>query len=77
MKVTPNSGTCWYIKWVSTILVVIGGILAATSYTPENFILTAIGGFGWMIVGIIWKDRSIIILNAIMGTLSIVAFLNN
>ena len=56
----------WYIKWFASVLLIIGMILRTTQeYMFIDITLSMIGASGWLIVGIIWKDRSLIILNTV------------
>jgi hypothetical protein len=40
-------------------------ILAANNLYPYNIIVQCAGILGWLIVAIIWNDRSLIIVNAV------------
>ena len=62
---TPLHTTDWYIKWVSSIVLICGMILAANNLYPYNIIVQCAGILGWLIVAIIWNDRSLIIVNAV------------
>jgi len=64
-KVTPKGDLSWYIKWVASIFLIIGMILASINLFPYNIMVASIGVLGWLIVGILWHDRALIVLNAI------------
>ena len=63
---TPKYSWDWYLKWISSIF-----ILSAMSIRgiPElqnvDLILSIIGISGWVGVSIAWKDRALIMLNAV------------
>lgn len=59
----------WYIKWVSSILVLISLAMrsAGIDYRMYDLIFGLAGIVGWLWVSIIWKDRALIMLNAISG----------
>ena len=59
----------WYIKWVASILVLISLAMrsAGIDYRMYDLIFGLAGIVGWLWVSIIWKDRALIILNAISG----------
>ena len=38
-------------------------------YMFLDLTLSCIGAFGWLIVGVMWKDRSLIILNTVATTI--------
>ena len=72
---TPKQDLSWYIKWVSSAFVLAAVMMrSATADSPEmiaNFrladqLLSLIGCLGWAWVGFLWKDRALIILNAII-----------
>lgn len=62
---TPLHTTDWYIKWVSSVILMIGMILAANNLFPWNIIVQAIGIAGWLVVSIMWNDRALIVVNAV------------
>ena len=64
-KVTPKGDLSWYIKWVASIFLIIGMILASVNLFPYNIMVASIGVLGWLIVGILWHDRALIVLNAV------------
>jgi len=62
---TPKYTLDWYIKWIASIF-----ILAAMSTRGVeglqlyDMVLSIIGLIGWLVVAIIWNDRSLIVLNS-------------
>ena len=64
-KVTPKGDLSWYIKWVSSIFIIIGMALTSANLFPINIIIHGIGVTGWLIVGMLWHDRALIFLNAV------------
>ena len=75
-KATPTYTRCWYLKWFSTIVLLGSALAAATNYLPYNFLLGGIGCTGWTLVGIMWHDRSLILLNAVTATLLYMGYFN-
>ena len=63
--VTPMHTLDWYIKWVSSIVLIVGMILAANNLYPYNIVVQCAGILGWLVVSIMWNDRSLIIVNAV------------
>ena len=63
---TPKGDVSWYVKWISSFIIVtamsLRGIEGMQFY---DLILSIIGVAGWLWVGMIWKDRALIILNAV------------
>ena len=70
---TPKYTADWYLKWVSSILVLIAMSTRGTGLElypniSVDLVFSILGTTGWFIVGLIWKDRAVITVNA-MGTL--------
>ena len=75
-KITPRHDFTWYVKWVSTVLMLAAIVIRATGIFPiADFVCSTIGAFGWALVGFIWHDRAIMLLNGIAGTLLLVGLL--
>ena len=63
---TPKYTPDWYIKWVSSIFILVAmsmrGVEGLQFY---DLILSIIGLMGWLVVAAIWEDRSLIMLNSV------------
>ena len=57
--------TTWYIKWASSILLMLGMILTSQNIFPYNLYLHVFGISGWLYVSIVWNDRALIVLNSV------------
>ena len=66
-KVTPSRGLSWYLKWAGTIALLVGAACTSFEIVPLNLFLSSIGCLFWLIVGILWLDRALIVLNTIVG----------
>jgi|TARA_R100001530_G_scaffold46767_1_gene35151 energy-coupling factor transporter transmembrane protein EcfT len=64
-KQTPTYTLDWYIKWIASIILVIGVILTSNNIYPLNLMVHALGMFGWFIVAVIWNDRALLVINAV------------
>ena len=64
-KLTPVGTLDWYIKWVSSFIILIGMALTSINLTPFNLYFHFVGVSGWLIVGLMWHDRALMILNGI------------
>lgn len=62
-KITPKGDLSWYIKWVSAVFILISMVLTATDIHPLNLYFNLVGVIGWLIVGVLWKDRALMVLN--------------
>ena len=64
-KITPTHTTDWYIKWVASLFIIIGLLLTSNYIYPLNLLLHGIGLIGWLIVSVMWNDRSLMVLNSV------------
>lgn len=74
---TPKGDLSWWIKWTSSIIV-LAAISIRSSNSPDalllghplqvwDIFLSWIGAVGWWIVGFMWKDRALILLNGVIA----------
>ncbi|MDO6589203.1 ubiquinone biosynthesis methyltransferase UbiE [Loktanella sp. D2R18] len=52
-----------YVKWVATVIQLIGYGLTGLNYTPWNVYAFLVGIFLWFAVGFMWKDRAIMVVH--------------
>ena len=64
-KITPKGDLSWYIKWVSSIFIIMGMALTSANIFPLNIYVHCIGVTGWLVVGMLWHDRALIFLNGV------------
>ena len=76
-KVTPRGDLSWYIKWASSITLIIAMLFTSTNMFPLNLFVANIGFVGWLIVGMLWHDRSLIVLNAVSLAIYSLGILNH
>ena len=63
---TPSkSSFLQYGKWISSIFLIIGMVLTAYNIFPINLLFHVVGLSGWLLVAIVWNDRSLIMLNTV------------
>tara|TARA_B100000927_G_C16413155_1_gene448115 strand:+ start:524 stop:886 length:363 start_codon:yes stop_codon:yes gene_type:complete len=63
---TPKQDLSWYIKWIaSTFILASMSIRGIEGLQLYDIILSLIGVSGWMYVGLLWKDRALILLNGV------------
>lgn len=61
---TPKYTIDWYIKWVASFILLSAMAMRANpDFALYDQVLSLAGTFGWLVVGIIWQDRALIILN--------------
>lgn len=69
---TPKGDFSWWIKWISSIIVLIAVTVRASGIPELHWIDVLgswIGAVGWFIVGMMWKDRALILLNGVIGVI--------
>ena len=66
---TPLHTIDWYIKWVASVVLLIGMLLTANQIHPLNLFVTLVGCTGWLTVAILWNDRSLIFTNTVAITI--------
>ena len=63
---TPKYTLDWYVKWVASIMILIGmSIRGIDGLQVYDLAVSVVGVALWLWVSLIWKDRALIILNAV------------
>ena len=76
-KVTPYRDVSWYIKWIGTIFILAAISVRASMWSSElDLIFSLVGAILWLIVGLMWHDRAIIVINAVATVLLSVGLIN-
>lgn len=61
---TPKGDLSWYVKWISSVCVLFAMSMRGIEHLAQyDLILSLVGVIGWCWVGILWKDRALILLN--------------
>jgi hypothetical protein len=53
------------VKWVASVIQVLGYAATAFGVTPWNLYLFVVGVVGWFAVGVLWNDRAIMLIHII------------
>jgi hypothetical protein len=64
-KVTPKGDLSWYIKWTGSVFLIVAMMMTSVNIFPLNLYVALVGMTAWLIVGILWHDRALIVLNAV------------
>jgi len=64
-KITPKGDLSWFIKWASSVLIIIAMALTSANLYPINIVFHLLGVSGWLVVGMLWHDRALIFLNGV------------
>ena len=63
---TPKGDMSWYVKWSASFIIICAMSLRGIEGMQFiDLILSIFGVAGWLWVGMLWKDRALIILNAV------------
>lgn len=77
-SVTPKYTLDWYIKWISSVFILISiSFRAADGYLLWDLGFGTIGVVGWLTVSILWRDRALILLNGVSLFMLVVGILNH
>ena len=69
-KITPRHDLSWYVKWIASIFILLAVACRATGTLPMFDLWFSVWGtIGWFVVGMLWHDRALIMLN---GALTLV-----
>jgi hypothetical protein len=71
-SVTPKYDITWYVKWIASIIVLIGITIRASGVVQLQWIdivCSWIGAVGWFYVGFKWNDRALMVLNGVIGVI--------
>ena len=75
-KITPKYDLSWYVKWVSSVLILTAVCFrAAGGFHMFDLYFSFMGTLGWLVVGFLWHDRALIFLNAILSAVLLTGIL--
>ena len=63
------------LKWTATTVLIFGTVVNSLGYYPQGPLILAFGGYIWLAVSIMWKDKALITTNAIMSTATVILVL--
>ena len=75
-KITPKGDLSWYIKWASSIILIVAMLFTSANMFPINLWIANLGFIGWLLVGMLWHDRSLIVLNSVSLAIYSLGILN-
>ncbi|UOA30882.1 hypothetical protein DSM110093_00642 [Sulfitobacter sp. DSM 110093] len=55
----------FWVKWVASVIQILGYAATGFGWTPWNLYLFVVGVLGWLIVGVLWKDRAITLVHLV------------
>jgi hypothetical protein len=54
----------FYLKWIATAITIVGAVCTSVNMYPLGPALLNLGAFVWLIVSIMWREWSLIVINA-------------
>ncbi len=76
-KLTPIGTLDWYIKWIASIIILIGMCLTSINFMPYNLFFHFVGVMGWLVVGVMWHDRALMVVNSVAAMIFFMGILND
>ena len=52
-----------WLKWLATAALIVGAVLTSMDIRPWNIWAFNVGNLAWIVVGIMWREWSLIVLN--------------
>jgi hypothetical protein len=75
---TPKQDLSWYVKWVASVILLCAFAFRSTQQFPfVDLCLSLVGVSGWLWVGLLWKDRALVLLNGIAVFILISGLINH
>ena len=65
------------VKWIATIIQLLGYGMTGMNLVPWNIYMFFLGIFLWFAVGMMWKDRAIMVVHVGAFVSLLVGFLNS
>lgn len=54
----------FYLKWLATFVTIVGAVCTSINIYPLGPALLNVGAFIWLVVAIVWREWSLIVINA-------------
>ncbi|MEL7463227.1 MAG: DUF6552 family protein [Pseudomonadota bacterium] len=61
----PRVDAAFIVKWAASIIQIGGYAATAFGMTPLNLYLFIVGVIGWFAVGVIWRDKAIMLIHVV------------
>ena len=73
---TADAGV-FALKWVASIVQILGYSATAFGMTPLNIYLFLAGLLGWFLVGFFWRDRAIMLIHVVALAAMVIGLSSN
>ncbi len=75
---TPKQTKDWYIKWGVSVILLTAMVLRSTGeFQLADMCLSFVGCAGWIGIGVLWKDRALLVLNTVACFILLTGIVNN
>ncbi|MBR9843440.1 MAG: ubiquinone biosynthesis methyltransferase UbiE [Rhodobacteraceae bacterium] len=80
--ISPTASTpsrrdgAFVLKWAASIIQILGYASTAFGLEPWNLMFFFVGLIGWFIVGVLWRDRAIMLIHVVALGAMIVGILS-
>ncbi|WP_422071154.1 DUF6552 family protein [Tranquillimonas rosea] len=64
-NIIERGQTAFVVKWVASIIQILGYVGTGFRWTPWNLYLFLGGALGWLIVGVLWNDKAIMLIHLV------------
>jgi hypothetical protein len=55
--------TAFIVKWVASVIQIMGYAATGFGWAPWNLYLFLVGVLGWLMVGVLWNDRALMLVH--------------
>tara|TARA_B100000989_G_scaffold263263_1_gene215067 strand:+ start:633 stop:878 length:246 start_codon:yes stop_codon:yes gene_type:complete len=77
MSTTTNTKPYQSLAWVGTIVLLVAATMASFNLYPWYSYAFCLANGIWVLVGILWKEKSLIVLNAGLTIIYIIGLIEN
>ena len=64
-NIIETGRTAFIVKWLASVIQIMGYAATGFGLTPWNLYLFLVGVLGWLMVGVLWKDRALMLVHVV------------
>ncbi|QPM90517.1 DUF6552 family protein [Pseudooceanicola algae] len=64
-RASDHGQMAFLVKWGASIIQIMGYAATGFGWSPWNLYLFLVGVLGWLMVGVLWKDRAIMLVHLV------------
>ena len=65
LAAAPRDRAAFAIKWSASVVQILGYAGTGFGWTPWNLYLFLVGVLGWLVVGVLWNDKAIMLIHLV------------